>query len=110
MLLKVIRAAGLTIDHTHRGLNDRTLFSKTANKQLEKPRSNQVLQRRFRSKRLRQSLNVQFFPFGVVGDASRKGILRTPRSAVSSRNRVRRHLMRNAEYKNWRGIPKPRRC
>jgi hypothetical protein len=36
------------------------------NKQLEKPRSNQVLQRRFRSKRLPQGLNVQFFPFGVV--------------------------------------------
>jgi hypothetical protein len=32
-----------------------------------------------------------------VWDASRKGILRTPRSADSSRNRVRRHLMRNAE-------------
>jgi hypothetical protein len=36
------------------------------NKQLEKTRSNQVLQRRFRSRRLRQGLNVRFFPFGVV--------------------------------------------
>jgi len=36
------------------------------NKQLEKTRSNQVLQRRFRSRRLRRGLNVGFFPFGVV--------------------------------------------
>jgi Transmembrane secretion effector len=33
----------------------------------------------------------------MMGDASRKGILRTLRRAVSSRKGVRRHLMRNAE-------------
>ena len=35
-------------------------------KQLEKTRSNQVLQRRFRSRRLRRGPNLRFFPFGVV--------------------------------------------
>ena len=42
------------------------------NKQLEKTRSNQVLQRRFRSRRLRQGLKLRFFPFGVVRPDSGK--------------------------------------